>query len=86
MGDGGSSAVTQSPSGRTGWKKLLSDIKTCAIRQQRYTKTDPFPHTAGKAGMAALSLDKNLCEAGVPLQANMETLSHDIKYSLLTLY
>lgn len=41
---------------------------------------------AGKAGMSALSLDKNLCEARVPLQANMETLLHDIKYSFLKLY
>lgn len=40
----------------------------------------------GRHGLPFLSLDKHLCELRFPLQANMETLMPDIKYSFLKLY
>lgn len=40
----------------------------------------------GRHGLPFLSLDKHLYELRFPLQANMETLMPDIKYSFLKLY
>lgn len=91
MGAGGGEHWSSSDSFRKGWvEKLTSDRHQNRLYDRmtelQQGKTSPVYGREGRHGLALLSLDEHLCESRVLLQANMEDLMPDIKYSFLKLY